>query len=157
MFKTFKNHAVNTQQKIRDMIELQRTNWTVLYLPKDEMNVIENLQTRIQQTQIFKIKHTQKQALMTFYDLFVIHTHRPIFYVNVEINVLLTEIFINFKMKYYVNKIFSYVKQFLQELVNRNTTDKHLNSDSIVEQTDFNISIIFNITNNDGFDEDAAF
>ena len=57
MFKTFKNHAVNTQQKIRDMIELQRTNWTVLYLFKDEMNVIEDLQTQIQQTQIFKIRH----------------------------------------------------------------------------------------------------
>ena len=26
MFKTFKNHAVNTQQKIRDMIELQCIN-----------------------------------------------------------------------------------------------------------------------------------
>ena len=157
MFKTFKNHAVNTQQKIRDMIELQRTNWTVLYLPKDEMNVIENLQTRIQQTQIFKIKHTQKQALMTFYDLFVIHTHRPIFYVNVEINVLLTEIFINFKMKYYVNKIFSYVKQFLQELVNRNAINKHLNFDSITEQIDFDISIIFNIADSNDFDENVAF
>ena len=26
MFKTFKNHAMNTQQKIRDMIEFQRIN-----------------------------------------------------------------------------------------------------------------------------------
>ena len=94
---------------------------------------------------------------MTFYDSFIICIRRSIFCVNVEINVLLIEILIDFKIKYYVNKIFSYVKQFLQELVNRNTTDKHLNSDSIVEQTDFNISIIFNITNNDGFDEDAAF
>ena len=57
MFKTFKNHAVNTQQEIRDMIEFQRINWTILYLFKDEMNVIEDLQTQIQQTQIFKIKH----------------------------------------------------------------------------------------------------
>ena len=57
MFKTFKNHAVNTQQKIRDMIKFQRTNWTVSYLPKDEMNVIENLQTQIQQTQIPEIRH----------------------------------------------------------------------------------------------------
>ena len=57
MFKTFKNHAVNTQQKIRDMIKFQRTNWTVPYLPKDEMNVIENLQTQIQQTQIPEIRH----------------------------------------------------------------------------------------------------
>ena len=57
MFKTFKNHAVNTQQKIHDMIEFQRINWTVLYLFKDEMNMIKNLQTQIQQTQIFKIKH----------------------------------------------------------------------------------------------------
>ena len=60
MFKTFKNHAVNTQQKIRDMIELQRTNWTVLYLFKDEMNVIEDLQTQIQQTQIPEIRHTRR-------------------------------------------------------------------------------------------------
>ena len=60
MFKTFKNHAVNTQQKIRDMIKFQRTNWTVPYLPKDEMNVIENLQTQIQQTQTLEIKHTRK-------------------------------------------------------------------------------------------------
>ena len=43
MFKTFKNHVVNTQQKIRDMIELQRINWIISYLFKDEMNVIENL------------------------------------------------------------------------------------------------------------------
>ena len=43
MFKTFKNHAVNTQKKIRDMTEFQCINWTVPYLFKDEMNVIENL------------------------------------------------------------------------------------------------------------------
>ena len=58
MFKTFKNHAVNTQQKIRDMIELQRINWIIPYLLKNEMNVIENLQTQIQQTQILEIRHT---------------------------------------------------------------------------------------------------
>ena len=48
---------MNTQQKIRDMIELQRINWIVPYLFKNKMNVIENLQIQIQQTQIFKIKH----------------------------------------------------------------------------------------------------
>ena len=157
MFKTFKNHAVNTQQKIRDMIELQRINWIILYLFKDEMNVIENLQTRIQQIQIFKIKHIWKQALTTFYNSFIIHTHCLIFCVNAEINVLLIEIFIDLKMKYYVNKIFSYVKQFLQKLVNRNATDEHLNSDSIAEQVDFDISIVFNIADNDDFDENVAF
>ena len=60
-------------------------------------------------------------------------------------------------MKYYVNKIFSYVKQFLQKLVNRNATDEHLNSDSIAEQVDFDISIVFNIADNDDFDENVAF
>ena len=60
-------------------------------------------------------------------------------------------------MKYYVNRISSYVKQFLQKLVNRNATDKHLNFDSITEQTDFGTSIAFNIADSDGFDEDAAF
>ena len=157
MFKTFKNHAMNTQQKIRDMIELQRINWIISYLFKDEMNVIENLQTRIQQTQISEIRHIWKQTLTTFYDSFIIHIRRLIFCVNVEINVLLIEIFIDFKMKYYVNKIFSYVKQFLQKLVNKNATDKHLNSDSIVEQINSDISIAFNIIDNDDFDENAAF
>ena len=157
MFKTFKNHAVNTQQKIRDMIELQRINWIISYLFKDEMNVIENLQTRIQQTQISEIRHIWKQTLTTFYDSFIIHIRRLIFCVNVEINVLLIEIFIDFKMKYYVNKISSYVKQFLQKLTNRNATNKHSDFDSIIKQTDFNTSIIFNIADSDGFDEDAAF
>ena len=157
MFKTFKNHAVNTQQEIRDMIELQRTNWIVPYLPKDEMNVIENLQTRIQQTQISEIRHIWKQTLTTFYDLFVIRIRRPIFCANAEINVLLIEILIDLKMKYYVNKISSYVKQFLQKLVNRNAINKHLDFDSIAEQADFDTSIAFNIADSDGFDEDAAF
>ena len=92
-----------------------------------------------------------------FYNLFIIYTHRLIFCVGVEINVLLTGIFIDFKIKYYVNRIFLYVKQFLQELVNRNVINKHSNSDSITEQIDFDISIVFNIINSDGFDEDAAF
>ena len=157
MFKTFKNHAVNTQQKIRDMIEFQRINWTVLYLPKDKMNVIEDLQIQIQQTQIFKIRHIQKQTLTTFYDSFITHIRCPILCVSAEINVLLTEVFINLKMKYYVNRISSYVKQFLQELINRNAINKHLNFDSIIEQTNFNTSIIFNITDSDDFDEDVAF
>ena len=157
MFKTFKNHAVNTQQKIRDMIELQRINWIIPYLLKNEMNVIENLQTQIQQTQILEIRHTWKQALMMFYDSFIIHIRRLIFCVNAEINVLLIKTFIDSKTKYYVNKISSYVKQFLQKLVNKNVTNEHLNFDSIAEQTDFDISTAFNITNSDGFDEDAAF
>ena len=139
------------------MIEFQRINWIISYLFKDEMNVIENLQTWIQQTQTFKIKHIQKQTLVMFYNLFIIYTHRLIFCVGVEINVLLTGIFIDFKIKYYVNRIFLYVKQFLQELVNRNVINKHSNSDSITEQIDFDISIVFNIINSDGFDEDAAF
>ena len=95
--------------------------------------------------------------LTTFYDSFIIYIRRLIFCVNVEINVLLIEIFIDFKMKYYVNKISSYVKQFLQKLTNRNATNKHSDFDSIIKQTDFNTSIIFNIADSDGFDEDAAF
>ena len=157
MFKTFKNHAVNTQQKIHNMTEFQRTNWTIPYLPKNKMNVIEDLQTQIQQTQISKIRHTRKQTLAMFYNSFIIHIHYPIFCVNVEINVLLIGIFIDFKTKYYVNRISSYVKQFLQELINRNAINKHLNSDSTIEQTDFDISTAFNIADSDGFDEDAAF
>ena len=157
MFKTFKNHAVNTQQKIRNMIELQRTNWIISYLFKNEMNVIENLQTQIQHTQISEIRHIWKQTLMMFYNSFIIHIHRLIFCVDVEINVLLTEIFIDFKIKYYVNKIFSYVKQFLQELVNRNAINKHSDFDSTTEQIDFDTSIAFNIADSDGFDEDVAF
>ena len=95
--------------------------------------------------------------LTMFYDSFIIYIHHLIFCVNAEINVLLTGILIDFKMKYYVNKIFSYVKQFLQKLVNRNATNKHSDFDSITEQTDFDISTVFNIANSDGFDEDAAF
>ena len=87
----------------------------------------------------------------------IIYIRHLIFYVNVEINVLLIEILIDFKMKYYVNRIFLYVKQFLQELINRNMINKHLNFDSIAEQIDFNISIIFNIADNDDFDENVAF
>ena len=94
---------------------------------------------------------------MTFYDSFIICIRRSIFCVNVEINVLLIEILIDFKIKYYVNRIFSYVKQFLQKLVNKDATDKHSNSDLIAEQTDFNISIIFNIADNDDFNKNAAF
>ena len=92
-----------------------------------------------------------------FYNSFIIHIHRLIFCVDVEINVLLTEIFIDFKIKYYVNKIFSYVKQFLQELVNRNAINKHSDFDSIIEQIDFDTSIVFNIADSDGFDENVAF
>ena len=92
-----------------------------------------------------------------FYNSFIIHIRHSIFCVNVEINVLLIEIFIDSKIKYYVNKIFSYVKQFLQELVNRNAIDKHSDFDLIIEQTDFDISIIFNIADSDDFDEDVAF
>ena len=94
---------------------------------------------------------------MMFYDSFIIHIRRLIFCVNAEINVLLIKTFIDSKTKYYVNKISSYVKQFLQKLVNKNVTNEHLNFDSIAEQTDFDISTAFNITNSDGFDEDAAF
>ena len=94
---------------------------------------------------------------MTFYDSFVIHIRRPIFCVNAEINVLLIETLIDSKTKYYVNKIFSYVKQLLQKLVNRNATDEHSDFDSTVEQTDFNISTVFNIADSDGFNENAAF
>ena len=89
---------------------------------------------------------------------FIHYSHlSSIFCVNVEINVLLIEIFIDFKTEYYVNRIFSYVKQFLQKLVNRNAINKHLNFDSITEQTDFDISIIFNIVDSDDFDENVAF
>ena len=92
-----------------------------------------------------------------FYNSFIIHIRHSIFCVNVEINVLLIEIFIDFKMKYYVNKIFLYVKQFLQKLINKNVINKHSNFDSIAEQTDFDISIAFNIIDNDDFDENVAF
>ena len=53
--------------------------------------------------------------------------------------------------------IFSYVKQFLQELVNRNAINKHSDFDSTTEQIDFDTSIAFNIADSDGFDEDVAF
>ena len=92
-----------------------------------------------------------------FYDSFIIHICHSISCVSVEINVLLTGIFIDFKTEYYVNRISSYVKQFLQKLVNRNATDKHSDFDSIAEQTDFDTSIAFNITDSDDFDENAAF
>ena len=92
-----------------------------------------------------------------FYDLFIIYICCLIFYVDFEINVLLIEIFIDFKMKYYVNRISLYVKQFLQKLVNRNATDEHSDFDSIIEQIDFDISIVFNIINSDDFDENVAF
>ena len=95
--------------------------------------------------------------LTTFYDLFIIYIHHLIFCVNAEINVLLIEILIDFKIKYYVNRIFSYVKQFLQKLINKNAIDEHLNFDSIVEQIDFNISIAFNIIDNNDFNENVAF
>ena len=77
---------------------------------------------------------------MMFYDSFVIHIRHSIFCASIEINVLLTGIPIDSKMKYYVNRISSYVKQFLQELANRNATNEHSNSDSIAEQADFNTS-----------------
>ena len=92
-----------------------------------------------------------------FYDSLIICTHRPIFCVNAEINVLLIGIPIDFKTEYYVNRISSYVKQFLQELANRDAINKHSDSDSITEQIDFDISTVFNITDSDGFDENVAF
>ena len=94
---------------------------------------------------------------MTFYNSFITHIRCPIFCVSVEINVLLIEIFIDFKMKYCVNKIFLYVKQFLQKLVNRNAIDEHSDFDSITEQADSNTSIVFNIVDSDDFDENVAF
>ena len=92
-----------------------------------------------------------------FYNSFIIHIRHSIFCVNVEINVLLIEIFIDSKIKYYIIKISSYVKQFLQELVNKNAINKHLNSDSITEQTNFDTSMAFNIVDSDDFDENVAF
>ena len=144
-----------TKNSRHDWTSMHQLNHSVFAQKK--MNVIENLQTQIQQTQISEIKHIWKQALTMFYNSFIIHIRHSIFCVNVEINVLLIEIFIDSKIKYYIIKISSYVKQFLQELVNKNAINKHLNFDLIIEQIDFNTLIAFNIVNNDDFNENVAF